>query len=120
MSREYHLITPERPSTRAFVRTLTEALGHEFDLDGDFEDPNSYLNVSAQDLWIEIEPPGHVEAIDLAKIHRDAALPQPDDEGCLWYTVAGIPAGAPPLSADVIQRTFQDLATTHHGIMIEP
>jgi hypothetical protein len=87
---------------------------------GDFEDPDDYLNISSHDLWIEIQPPGHVEAIDLGDIHHDITLPQPDDEGCLWHTVATIPASAPPHSADVIWQTFRHLAHAHHGIAIDP
>jgi hypothetical protein len=122
MSREYHLITSRRPSTRAFVRTLAEAAGRKVNVIGDFENVDDYLNVSAADpdLWIEVEPPGHVEAIDLDGSYEDIVLPDPDEEGCLWYAVANIPAGAPPGSAEVIWLTFRRLAADHGGIAIEP
>jgi hypothetical protein len=120
VSRDYHLITRDRPSARAFARTLTEAAGHKIDIVGDFEDPDDYLNISSPELWIELQPPGHVEAIDLKEIHEGVTLPQPDDEDCLWHTVANIPAAAPPLSPDVIWQTFRHLAETHHGIAIDP
>jgi hypothetical protein len=121
MSREYHLVTRDRPGAWAFARTLTEAVGHKVEIDGDFEDPDGYLNVSAFDLWIEVEPPGHVEAIDLKEMFADdVRLPHPDEQDCLWYTTANVPAGAPPLGADVIWRTFTRLAKAHHGIAIDP
>jgi hypothetical protein len=121
VSREYYLVTRERPSGRAFVRTLTEAAGHNVDIEGDFEDPDDYLNISAHDLLIEVQPPGHVEAIDLADdIGQDVALPQPDEEGCLWHTVANVPAAAPPISADIIWQTFRHLAEAYHGVAIDP
>jgi hypothetical protein len=119
MSREYHLITRDRPGNWAFVRTLTEAAGHNVDVKGDFENADDYLNVSADDLWIEIEPPGHVEAADLEGMYEDVVLPQPDDEGCLWLTVASVPAGAPAFGTDVISLTFRRLAATHHGVTVE-
>jgi hypothetical protein len=67
MSREFHLVTRERPATGGFLSALRDATGDaaEPEVDGDFEDPNTYLNVSGPQLWIEIEPPGHVEAADL-------------------------------------------------------
>ncbi|MBO0868667.1 MAG: hypothetical protein J2P15_08900 [Micromonosporaceae bacterium] len=119
MSREYYLVTRDRPSARAFVRMLTEAAGHNLDIDGDFEDPDDYLNISSDDLWIEVEPPGHVEAIDLTDLDEDATLPQPDGEGCLWYAVANVPGGAPPISADIIWKAFLDLAQAYNGIAID-
>lgn len=120
MSREYYLVTHHRPSTRAFVRTLTEAAGQNVDIDGDFEDTDDYLNISSPDMWIEVEPPGHVEAIDLKDIDEDVTLPEPDEDGCLWYTVANVPAGAPPISADIIWQTFRRLAEAYHGVAIDP
>jgi hypothetical protein len=47
-------------------------------------------------------------------------LPAPDDEGCLWYTAASVPAGAPAVSADVVEQTFRRLAEDHEGIALEP
>ncbi len=120
MSREYHLITRDRPSGWAFVRTLTEAAGRKVDVQGDFEDPDGYLNVTADDLWIEVEPPGHVEAADLEGAYEDVELPEPDEDGCLWYAVANVPAGAPPISADVIWLCFRRLAAAHHGVAVDP
>jgi hypothetical protein len=123
MSCEYHLITPHRPSSRAFVRTLAEAAGRKVNVIGDVENVDDYLNVSVADpdLWIEVEPPGHVEAIDLGgDSYNDVVLPDPDEAGCLWYAVANIPAGAPPGSAEVIWLIFRRLAADHGGIAIEP
>jgi hypothetical protein len=120
VSREYHLVTRARPSSRAFIRTLTEVAGHNVDIEGDFADPDDYLNISSPDLLIEVEPPGHVEAVDLSDIDRDGTLPQPDEDGCLWHTVASVPAGAPPISADVIWQTFRRLAESGDGIAIDP
>jgi hypothetical protein len=118
VSREYYLVTRDRPSSRAFIRTLTEVTGHNVDIAGDFEDPDDYLNISSSDLLIEVQPPGHVEAIDLDDIDQDA-LPQPDEEGCLWHAVANIPASAPEISADIIWETFRRLAQDHHGVAID-
>jgi hypothetical protein len=120
VSREYHLISRDRPSGRAFIGTLTEVTGHNVDIEGDFEDPDGYLNITSDDLLIEVEPPGHVEAIDLADLAGDITLPEPDEEGCLWYTTANIPASAPPISADIIWQTFMRLAKAHHGVAIDP
>jgi hypothetical protein len=120
VSREYHLVTRDRPSAWAFARTLTEAVGHKVDIDGDFEDPDDYLNISSHDLWVEVEPPGHIEAVDLEEIHEGVKLPEPDDEGCLWHTVATIPASAPRLGADAIWQTFRRLTDANHGIAIDP
>src|SRR5437763_16888657 len=95
VSREYYLVTRERPCGRAFIRTLTEAAGHTVDIAGDFEDPDDYLNITSHDLLLEVQPPGHVEAIDLTDdVGPDATLPQPDEEGCLWHCVANVPASA--------------------------
>lgn len=121
MSREYYLVTRDRPGSRAFIRTLTEVTGHTVDIEGNFEDPDDYMNITSHDLLIEVQPPGHVEAIDLNDdIGPDVTLPQPDEEGCLWHTVANIPASAPPISADIIWHTFTRLAQAHHGVAIDP
>jgi hypothetical protein len=120
VSREYHLVTRDRPSTRAFIHTLTEATGHNIDIAGNLEDPDDYLNITSHDLLIEVQPPGHVEATDLNDIDQNVTLPQPDDEGCLWHTAANIPASAPPISADIIWQTFTRLAQAHHGAAIDP
>lgn len=121
VSREYYLVTRERPSSRAFIQTLTEAAGHTVDIAGDFEDPDDYLNITSHDLLIEVQPPGHVEAIDLTDdVGPDITLPQPDEDGCLWHAVANIPASAPPISADVIWQTFTRLAQAHRGVAIDP
>lgn len=120
MSREFHLVTRARPDRWAFVRTLTEAAGHNVEINGDFGDPDDYLNIGADDLWIEVEPPGHVEAADLAGTYGDEVeLPRPDDEGCLWLTVASVPAGAPAFGADVIALTFHRLAEAYVGVTAE-
>jgi hypothetical protein len=119
VSREYYLVTRDRPGARAFVRTLTEAAGHTIDIDGDFEDTDDYLNISSPDLLIEVEPPGHVEAADLTDLGPDVTLPAADDEGCLWHTVATVPAGAPPISADVIWETFRRLAEAYGGVAVD-
>ena len=50
MSREYYLVTRDRPSSRAFIRTLTEVAGHTVDIAGDFEDPDDYLNRATEDF----------------------------------------------------------------------
>lgn len=101
------------------MRTLVEAAGHQVDVVGDFENVDDYLNVSADDLWIEVQPPGHVEAIDLKDIYDGVTLPESDDEGCLWFAVANVPVGAPPISADVIWSTFRRLATDHGGLAVD-
>ncbi|MBO0805046.1 MAG: hypothetical protein J2P25_18490 [Nocardiopsaceae bacterium] len=123
MSRDFHLITRQRPSALAFARAVAEAAGRELDIAGDFEDPDDYLNISDGDgLWIEVEPPGHVERDDLLP-HYPAefiVLPDPDDEGCLWFTVASVPAGAPSSGADVIEEAFKRLARACEGIAIQP
>jgi hypothetical protein len=121
VSREYYLVTRDRPRAQAFARTLTEAVGHNVDIVGDFEDPDDYLNISSHDLFIEVQPPGHVEAIDLtADIGPGITLPQPDEDGCLWHTVANVPAAAPAKSADIIWQTFRHLAQIYHGAAIDP
>ncbi len=121
MSREFHLVTRERPDTGGFLRALRDAAGDaaEPEVDGDFGNPNGYLNVSGPRLWIEIEPPGHVEAADLDGDYG-IALPEPDGDLCLWLTVANVPAGAPADSAGVAWRVFEDLAARYDGIAIEP
>jgi hypothetical protein len=121
VSREFHLVTRERPSRDSLLSALRAAAPETAppDLDGDFEDPNAYLNVSGPDLWIEIEPPGHVEALDLAGSYSDTALPEPDSHWCLWLTVASVPAGAPAGSAEVTARAFGDLADRFDGIAVE-
>jgi hypothetical protein len=121
VSREYYLITTDRPSSQAFVRTLTEVTGHAVEVDGDFDDPDDYLNITSHDLFIEVEPPGHIEAIDLADdVDEGVTLPQPDDEGCLWQAVANVPAGAPPIGAEIVLETFRRLAQDFHGIAVDP
>lgn len=50
----------------------------------------------------------------------DVDLPAPDDEGCLWFTTATVPASAPNGSAQVIRETFRRFAEDHEGIEIEP
>jgi hypothetical protein len=120
MSREFHLITRERPSTDGFLGALHRVSSGDVEakLDGDFEDPNAYVNVSGADLWIELEPPGHVEASDLAESYEGRVLPEPGSDLCLWLTVANIPAGAPPGSADTAWRVFEDLAVGYGGIAV--
>jgi hypothetical protein len=121
VSREFQLITRRRPDPWAFARTLSEAAGCKIDIAGDFADPDDYLNISAPDLWLEVEPPGHVEYADLRKLYPgDIALPEPDDEGCLWHTIASVPAGVPSSGATVIAETFQRLADNYEGIALEP
>jgi hypothetical protein len=123
VSREFHLITRERPTGDGFRSALGDATGDaaEPEVEGEFDDPNAYLNVSGPRLWIEIEPPGHVEAADLDDSYDDTTtLPDPDGDLCLWLTVANVPAGAPADSAEVIWRVFEDLATRYDGIAIEP
>jgi hypothetical protein len=119
VSREYYLVTRARPSPRAFIRTLTEAAGHNLNIDGNFEDPDDYLNISSSNLWIEVEPPGHVEAVDLNDTNEDVMLPHPDEEGCLWQTIAVVPEGAAPISGDIIWQTFRRLAEAYHGVAID-
>jgi hypothetical protein len=120
VSRDYFLVTRDRPSTRAFIRTLTEAAGRTVDIDGDFGDPDDYLNISSDDILIEVEPPGHVEAIDLVDVvGSGVALPEPDEEGCLWYTAAVVPSAAASITADIIFDTFRRLAETYHGVAID-
>lgn len=122
MSREFHLITRRRPSRDGLLDALRQVGGGEveFKLDGDFEDPNAYVNVSSPDLWIELEPPGHVAAAELEECHEGRALPEPDNDLCLWLTIANVPAGAPASSADIALRVFEDLADHCQGIAIEP
>lgn len=59
MSQEFHLITRERPSRDGLFDALRKVSGGnaEPELDGDFEDPNAYVNISSPDLWMELEPP---------------------------------------------------------------
>lgn len=121
MSQDFRLTTRLRPDAEAFARMLSEAAGREVDIAGDFENPDDYLNISAADgLWIEVEPPGHVEREDLREMYSEesATLPEPDDEGCLWFTTASVPAGAAPASADAIGETFRRLAVTYQGIAL--
>lgn len=121
MSTEFQLVTRTRPGPWAFVRTLTETAGHALDIDGDFGDPDDFLNISDDDgLWIEVEPPGHVEYDDLrSMIDEETALPEPDDEGCLWHATARIPASGSPLGINAIWETFLRLAEAHDGVAIE-
>jgi hypothetical protein len=122
VSREFHLVTRERPARDSLLAALHAATGETTppDVDGDFENPNAYLNVSGPSLWIEIESPGHVEALDLSGSYDDTALPEPDSDWCLWLTVANVPAGAPPGSAGVTARAFRNLADRYDGIAVEP
>lgn len=120
MSREYVLITPRRPSALAFVRTVAEAAAEQVEVDGDFEDVDDYLHVSAPNLWMEVEPPGYVEAVDLEEMHPDVQLPQSDDEGCLWLTVANVPSASPPASGNIAWLTFRRLAEDYDGVTIGP
>ncbi len=121
MSREYYLVTRGRPTSRAFLRALAEVAGHAVDVDGDFEDPDDYLNISSHDLLLEVEPPGHVDAVDLAQDVGDGTtLPEPDAEGCLWFAVAAVPAGAPEISADIVHETFRRLALDFDGVAVDP
>jgi hypothetical protein len=121
VSREFHLITREHPSSEGLLDALRKVItgNAEPELDGDFENPNTYVNVSGPDLWIEIEPPGHVEAADLEGEYDDRTLPEPDSESCLWLTVANIPTGSAPGSAEAAWRVFEDLADTYDGIAVE-
>ena len=122
MSREFSLITRHRPAPEAFARTVCEAAGRAVDIAGDFADPNDYLNITAGDLWAEVEPPGHVEYADLRRLYPadDVDLPEPDDEGCLWYTTASIPAGVASSGADMIEETFRRLADDYEGVSLGP
>lgn len=122
MSREFHLITRQRPVEDGFLTALRDTgRAGAAEIDGNFENPNAYLSVSGPELWIEIEPPGHVEATDLDGAYaQDTALPEPDSDVCLWLTIANIPASAPAGSAEVAWRVFEDLAVRYHGIAIEP
>jgi len=123
VSQEFHLVTRERPAGEGFRDALRAATGDdaaaEPEVDGDFDDPNGYLNVSAPRLWLELEPPGHVEAADLEGGYA-GGLPEPDDEQCLWLTVVHVPAGAPADSAGVARRLLADLAARYDGVAIEP
>ena len=124
MSRDFQLITRERPGAPAFARAVHNAAGEALDditMEGDFGDPNGYLSVLGYGLLIEIEPPGHVDAADLYEDPAndgDAALPEPDQEGCLWLTTAQVPAAAPDGSADVARRVFQELASRYDGVVL--
>lgn len=123
MSTDFSLVTRRRPDAVAFSRLLSEAAGQPVDIAGDFTDPNDYLNITTDDdgIWIELEPPGHVEYDDLRAMYPDdVTLPEPDDQGCLWYTYASVPAGAPPLGSAVIGQTFQRLARDYDGIALDP
>ncbi len=122
MSREFHLVTRERPARDGLLEALSKVSGDnaESELDGEFDDPNTYVNISGPDLWIEIEPPGHVEAADLEGNYGDRTLPEADSDLCLWLTVANIPAGAPSGSAEAAWRMFEDLAAGYDGIAVEP
>jgi hypothetical protein len=88
-------------------------------IDGGFEDPDAYLNVTGPDLWIEVEPPGHVEAVDLEGSYGDVALSEPDRGLCLWLTIAQVPVGVPGGSAEVTWRLFEDLANRYDGVAVE-
>jgi len=123
MSQEFHLVTRERPTADGFRRALRDASAGTAPpvVDGNFEDPNAYLNVSGPQLWIEVEPPGHVEAADLEGSYGDGTvLPEPDDEQCLWFAVANVPVSAPDGSAEVAWRVFEDLAARYDGVAIQP
>jgi hypothetical protein len=123
VSQEFHLVTRERPASGGFRDALREATGDdaaaEPEVDGDFDDPNAYLNVSGPQLWLELEPPGHVEAADLEGDYA-GDLPEPDDDQCLWLTVANVPAGAPADSAGIARRLLADLAARYDGVAVEP
>jgi hypothetical protein len=68
-----------------------------------------------------MEPPGHVEYQDLREMFpEDVTLPDPDDEGCLWFAFASVPAGVPRLGLTVIERTFKQLARDYDGIATDP
>ena len=123
MSQELHLVTRERPAGDGFRDALREATGAdaaaEPEVDGDFGDPNGYVNVSGPQLWLELEPPGHVEAADLDGGYA-GDLPDPDDEQCLWLTVARVPAGSPAGSAGIARRALEFLAARYDGVAVEP
>lgn len=120
MSREFHLVTRDRPAGEDFRTALHDAAGAANpEIDGDFQNPNAYLNVSGPQLWLEIEPPGHVEAADLDGDYPvGTAMPEPDSDQCLWLTIANVPAGAPDGSAEIAWRLFEDLAARWHGVAI--
>jgi hypothetical protein len=126
VSQDFQLVTRERPEEEAFLAALQDAAGgggtDDVMLEGDFNDPNGYLKVLGYGLLIEIEPPGHVEAADLSEDGygeaSQAALPEPDTQGCLWLTIARIPAAAPGDSADVAWRVFTSLASRYHGVVL--
>lgn len=121
MSQELLLVTRERPATAAFLDAVHEAADDtQATVDGDFGNQNGYLNVSGPGLLIEIEPPGHVDAADLYDEGDQVTLPEPDDDGSLWLTVASIPAAAPSGSAEVAWRVFRDLASRYDGAAIDP
>jgi hypothetical protein len=84
VSREFQLVTRERPLTDGLLDALHAATGETAaaEIDADFEDPNAYLNVSGPDLWVEVEPPGHVEAVDLVGSYDDTVLPEPETCAC--------------------------------------
>jgi hypothetical protein len=120
VSREFHLVTRQRPTSWAFARSLSEVAGRKVDIAGDFGDPNDYLNITAPDLWVEVEPPGHVDHADLRKLFSDdIALPEPDDDGCLWHATASVPAGVASFGAMVIAETFRRLADHYEGAALE-
>jgi len=122
VSRDFQLVTRQRPVARAFLRAVRDAAGGTDDLimEGDFNDPNGYLNVLGNALVIEVEPPGHVDAADLYEDDDGEVgeTAQPDDEGCLWLTTARVPASAPAGTADVTWRAFQDLAHRYDGVAL--
>jgi hypothetical protein len=129
VSQEFQLVTRERPGARAFLRAVRAAAGSvagdesglDVLMDGDFGNPNGYLSIAGYGLMIEVEPPGHVEAADLGQQGGgeagEAALPEPDEQGCLWLTIARIPGVAPEGSADVIWNAFQELASRYDGVV---
>ena len=121
MSREFRLITRERPVADGLLDALRKVSGDNGapELDGDFDNPNTYVNVSGPDLWVEIEPPGRVEGADLEGEYGDRLLLEPDSNLCLWLTLANVPVGAPSNSAEVIWRVFEDLAARYDGIAID-
>lgn len=123
MSQELHLITRQRPATSAFTEILAAAApGQDTpSIDGDFADPDAYLNISAPGLWIELEAPGHIEHADAQEIYHDTTtLPEPDEQGCLWLTTASIPNSAPPPSKDVAWQLLRELAARFEGMTVEP
>lgn len=119
MSRELHLITRQRPTAADLAEALADVAG--VSIQGNFDDPDAYLNVSSPEVWIELEAPGHVEAGDLRESYEDnVILPLPDDDQCLWLTTASIPLGAPPDSHDTACQSLAKLAARREGIAIEP